>query len=93
MLRLLATAYFEWDCNLYLDKALKAISLANQVVIFFFPFVEKYFFVCRSRATASYVLIVRSFDDGLTKISQMCELIKAGSWGNHKATAKAQRIK
>lgn len=60
---------------------------------FFFPFVEKYFFVCRSRATASYVLIVRSFDDGLTKISQMCELIKAGSWGNHKATAKAQRIK
>ena len=33
VLRLLATAYFEWDCNLYLDKALKAISLANQVVI------------------------------------------------------------
>ncbi|PKU29904.1 testis-expressed sequence 11 hypothetical protein [Limosa lapponica baueri] len=31
VLRLLATAYFEWDCNLYLDKALKAISLANQV--------------------------------------------------------------
>ncbi|XP_074003820.1 testis-expressed protein 11 [Numenius arquata] len=30
VLRLLATAYFEWDCNLYLDKALKAISLANQ---------------------------------------------------------------
>ncbi|NXI38192.1 TEX11 protein, partial [Galbula dea] len=29
-LRLLATAYFEWDCNLYLDKALKAVSLANQ---------------------------------------------------------------
>uniref|UniRef100_A0A8D0FFM1 Protein ZIP4 homolog n=1 Tax=Strix occidentalis caurina TaxID=311401 RepID=A0A8D0FFM1_STROC len=33
VLRLLATAYFEWDCNLYLDKALKAISLANQVVM------------------------------------------------------------
>ncbi|XP_040974872.1 testis-expressed protein 11 isoform X12 [Aquila chrysaetos chrysaetos] len=30
VLRLLATAYFEWDCNLYLDKALKAVSLANQ---------------------------------------------------------------
>ncbi|NXH15528.1 TEX11 protein, partial [Bucco capensis] len=30
VLRLLATAYFEWDCNLYLDKALKTISLANQ---------------------------------------------------------------
>ncbi|NXW58001.1 TEX11 protein, partial [Eurystomus gularis] len=30
VLRLLATAYFEWDCNLYLDKALKAIDLANQ---------------------------------------------------------------
>ncbi|NWQ86717.1 TEX11 protein, partial [Burhinus bistriatus] len=30
VLRLLATAYFEWDSNLYLDKALKAISLANQ---------------------------------------------------------------
>ncbi|XP_072732677.1 testis-expressed protein 11 isoform X2 [Ciconia boyciana] len=30
VLRLLATAYFEWDCNLYLDQALKAISLANQ---------------------------------------------------------------
>ncbi|XP_014818549.1 PREDICTED: testis-expressed sequence 11 protein [Calidris pugnax] len=30
VLRLLATAYFEWDCSLYLDKALKAISLANQ---------------------------------------------------------------
>ncbi|NXX13965.1 TEX11 protein, partial [Podargus strigoides] len=30
VLRLLATAYFEWDCNLYLDKALKAINLANQ---------------------------------------------------------------
>ncbi|NWU38655.1 TEX11 protein, partial [Hylia prasina] len=30
VLRLLATTYFEWDCNLYLDKALKAISLANQ---------------------------------------------------------------
>ncbi|KFO89075.1 Testis-expressed sequence 11 protein, partial [Buceros rhinoceros silvestris] len=30
VLRLLATAYFEWDHNLYLDKALKAISLANQ---------------------------------------------------------------
>ncbi|KAM6381490.1 testis-expressed protein 11 [Pluvialis apricaria] len=30
VLRLLATAYFEWDCNLYLDKALQAISLANQ---------------------------------------------------------------
>ncbi|XP_063201950.1 testis-expressed protein 11 [Chroicocephalus ridibundus] len=30
VLRLLATAYFEWDCNLYLEKALKAISLANQ---------------------------------------------------------------
>lgn len=34
MLRLLATTYFEWDCTLYLDKALKAINLANQVVIF-----------------------------------------------------------
>uniref|UniRef100_U3KBS4 Protein ZIP4 homolog n=1 Tax=Ficedula albicollis TaxID=59894 RepID=U3KBS4_FICAL len=34
VLRLLATTYFEWDCSLYLDKALKAISLANQVVIF-----------------------------------------------------------
>uniref|UniRef100_A0A672V2A1 Protein ZIP4 homolog n=1 Tax=Strigops habroptila TaxID=2489341 RepID=A0A672V2A1_STRHB len=33
VLRLLATAYFEWDCNLYLDKALKAVSLANQVVM------------------------------------------------------------
>uniref|UniRef100_A0A8C0EBE0 Protein ZIP4 homolog n=1 Tax=Bubo bubo TaxID=30461 RepID=A0A8C0EBE0_BUBBB len=33
VLRLLATAYFEWDCNLYLDKALKAISLANQVAM------------------------------------------------------------
>uniref|UniRef100_A0A663MIH8 Protein ZIP4 homolog n=1 Tax=Athene cunicularia TaxID=194338 RepID=A0A663MIH8_ATHCN len=33
VLRLLATAYFEWDCNRYLDKALKAISLANQVVM------------------------------------------------------------
>ncbi|XP_019143726.2 testis-expressed protein 11 isoform X3 [Corvus cornix cornix] len=30
VLRLLATTYFEWDCSLYLDKALKAISLANQ---------------------------------------------------------------
>ncbi|NWH61372.1 TEX11 protein, partial [Geococcyx californianus] len=30
VLRLLATAYYEWDCNLYLDKALKAINLANQ---------------------------------------------------------------
>ncbi|XP_030904056.2 testis-expressed protein 11 [Melopsittacus undulatus] len=30
VLRLLATAYFEWDCNLYLDEALKAVSLANQ---------------------------------------------------------------
>ncbi|KAM6253837.1 testis-expressed protein 11 isoform 4-T4 [Porphyrio hochstetteri] len=30
VLRLLATAYFEWDCSLYLDKALRAISLANQ---------------------------------------------------------------
>ncbi|NWR80701.1 TEX11 protein, partial [Centropus unirufus] len=30
VLRLLATTYFEWDCNLYLDKALKAINLANQ---------------------------------------------------------------
>uniref|UniRef100_A0A8C2TRU5 Protein ZIP4 homolog n=1 Tax=Coturnix japonica TaxID=93934 RepID=A0A8C2TRU5_COTJA len=30
MLRLLATAYFEWDCSLYLDKALKAINLANE---------------------------------------------------------------
>ncbi|XP_068267974.1 LOW QUALITY PROTEIN: testis-expressed protein 11 [Nyctibius grandis] len=30
VLRLLATAYFEWDCNLYLDKALQAISLANK---------------------------------------------------------------
>ncbi|XP_009708642.1 PREDICTED: testis-expressed sequence 11 protein, partial [Cariama cristata] len=30
VLRLLATAYFEWDCNMYLDKALKAVSLANQ---------------------------------------------------------------
>ncbi|NXJ79280.1 TEX11 protein, partial [Trogon melanurus] len=30
VLRLLATTYFEWDCSLYLDKALKAITLANQ---------------------------------------------------------------
>ncbi|NXO05251.1 TEX11 protein, partial [Rhinopomastus cyanomelas] len=30
VLRLLATAYFEWDCNLYLDKALKAVNLAIQ---------------------------------------------------------------
>ncbi|XP_068019709.1 testis-expressed protein 11 isoform X3 [Melanerpes formicivorus] len=30
VLRLLATAYFEWDCSLHLDKALRAISLANQ---------------------------------------------------------------
>ncbi|NXT74908.1 TEX11 protein, partial [Zapornia atra] len=30
VLRLLATAYLEWDCSLYLDKALRAISLANQ---------------------------------------------------------------
>ncbi|NXU47153.1 TEX11 protein, partial [Turnix velox] len=30
VLRLLATAYFEWDCSLHVDKALKAISLANQ---------------------------------------------------------------
>ncbi|XP_062440910.1 testis-expressed protein 11 isoform X2 [Rhea pennata] len=30
VLRLLATAYLEWDCNLYLDKALKAINLANE---------------------------------------------------------------
>ncbi|NWW89784.1 TEX11 protein, partial [Rhynochetos jubatus] len=30
VLRLLATVYFEWDCSLYLDKALKAINLANQ---------------------------------------------------------------
>ncbi|NXG47715.1 TEX11 protein, partial [Psilopogon haemacephalus] len=30
VLRLLATAYFEWDCSLHLDKALKAINLANQ---------------------------------------------------------------
>ncbi|XP_066058590.1 testis-expressed protein 11 isoform X2 [Chamaea fasciata] len=29
-LRLLAIAYFEWDCSQYLDNALKAISLANQ---------------------------------------------------------------
>uniref|UniRef100_A0A8C3D187 Protein ZIP4 homolog n=1 Tax=Cairina moschata TaxID=8855 RepID=A0A8C3D187_CAIMO len=33
VLRLLATAYFEWDCKQYLDKALKAISLANEVVM------------------------------------------------------------
>ena len=33
VLRLLATAYFEWNCTLYLDKALKAINLANQVVM------------------------------------------------------------
>uniref|UniRef100_A0A669PID1 Protein ZIP4 homolog n=1 Tax=Phasianus colchicus TaxID=9054 RepID=A0A669PID1_PHACC len=33
MLRLLATAYFEWDCSLYLDKALKAVNLANEVVM------------------------------------------------------------
>lgn len=33
VLRLLATAYFEWDCSLYLDKALKAINLANEVTI------------------------------------------------------------
>ncbi|NXK85883.1 TEX11 protein, partial [Formicarius rufipectus] len=31
VLRLLATTYFEWDCSLYCDKALKAINLANQV--------------------------------------------------------------
>ncbi|NXM69810.1 TEX11 protein, partial [Serilophus lunatus] len=30
VLRLLATTYFEWDCSLYLDKALRAINLANQ---------------------------------------------------------------
>ncbi|XP_040427968.1 testis-expressed protein 11 isoform X2 [Cygnus olor] len=30
VLRLLATAYFEWDCKQYLDKALKSISLANE---------------------------------------------------------------
>ncbi|NXE51265.1 TEX11 protein, partial [Casuarius casuarius] len=30
VLRLLATAYLEWDCNLYLDKALKAVNLANE---------------------------------------------------------------
>ncbi|NXG55581.1 TEX11 protein, partial [Hemiprocne comata] len=30
VLRLLATTYLEWDCSLYLDKALKAINLANQ---------------------------------------------------------------
>ncbi|NWI59750.1 TEX11 protein, partial [Calyptomena viridis] len=30
VLRLLATTYFDWDCRLYLDKALKAINLANQ---------------------------------------------------------------
>ncbi|XP_031450024.1 testis-expressed protein 11 isoform X5 [Phasianus colchicus] len=30
VLRLLATAYFEWDCSLYLDKALKAVNLANE---------------------------------------------------------------
>ncbi|NWV00386.1 TEX11 protein, partial [Upupa epops] len=30
VLRLLATVYFEWDCSLYLDKALKAINLAIQ---------------------------------------------------------------
>ncbi|XP_042663414.1 testis-expressed protein 11 isoform X3 [Tyto alba] len=30
VLRLLATAYFEWDCDLYPDKALKAVNLANQ---------------------------------------------------------------
>ncbi|KAM4886402.1 testis-expressed protein 11 [Sylvia borin] len=30
VLRLLATTYFEWDCSQYLDKALKAINLANQ---------------------------------------------------------------
>ncbi|NXA04582.1 TEX11 protein, partial [Sapayoa aenigma] len=30
VLRLLATTYFEWDCRLHLDKALKAINLANQ---------------------------------------------------------------
>ncbi|XP_027519037.1 testis-expressed protein 11 isoform X1 [Corapipo altera] len=30
VLRLLATTYFEWDCTLHLDKALKAINLANQ---------------------------------------------------------------
>ncbi|KFU89174.1 Testis-expressed sequence 11 protein, partial [Chaetura pelagica] len=30
VLRLLATAYFEWDCSLHVDKALKAINLANQ---------------------------------------------------------------
>lgn len=34
VLRLLATTYFEWDCSQYLDNALKAINLANQVVIF-----------------------------------------------------------
>ncbi|XP_027758708.1 testis-expressed protein 11 isoform X1 [Empidonax traillii] len=30
VLRLLATTYFEWDCTLHLDRALKAINLANQ---------------------------------------------------------------
>ncbi|XP_068103721.1 testis-expressed protein 11 isoform X2 [Hyperolius riggenbachi] len=30
ILRLLATVYLEWDCKLYQDKALNAISLANE---------------------------------------------------------------
>uniref|UniRef100_A0A7M4E6F0 Protein ZIP4 homolog n=1 Tax=Crocodylus porosus TaxID=8502 RepID=A0A7M4E6F0_CROPO len=32
VLRLLATVYLEWDCKVYQDKALQAISLANKVV-------------------------------------------------------------
>lgn len=40
VLRLLATAYFEWDCKQYLDKALKAISLANEVVMCNYIYVQ-----------------------------------------------------
>uniref|UniRef100_A0A674KF90 Protein ZIP4 homolog n=1 Tax=Terrapene triunguis TaxID=2587831 RepID=A0A674KF90_9SAUR len=34
VLRLLATVYLEWDCEQYQDKALRAISLANEVVTY-----------------------------------------------------------
>ncbi|NWX44762.1 TEX11 protein, partial [Steatornis caripensis] len=51
MLRLLATAYFEWDCNLYLDKALKAISLANQENLHPAGFFLKVKILLKSRAS------------------------------------------
>ncbi|NXA36910.1 TEX11 protein, partial [Eudromia elegans] len=51
VLRLLATAYLEWDCNLYLDKALKAINLANEENLHPAGFFLKVKILLKSRAS------------------------------------------